>query len=114
MYSAPSARVRVNLVGLDAAEQRARIDPRKPVGLARTVEDFVSRRRTLGLFIEPEGVARILVEIYPDHRQWTIVVDQVGLNSDNSFAVVHRSVYDYPIEAGELGSVSIDHPTVSE
>lgn len=114
MYSAPSPRVRVTLVGLDAAEQRARIDPRTPAGLARTVEDFAARRRTLGLFIEPEGIARKLVEIYPDHRQWTVVVDQVGLNADNSFAVIHRSVYGYPIEEGEFGSVNIDYPTVPE
>jgi hypothetical protein len=114
MYSAPSARVRVTLVGQDGSDRRARIDPRKPAGLERAVEDFVARRHTLGLFIEPEGIARKLVEIHPDHRQWTVVVDQIGLNSENLLAVIHRSVYRYPINAGELGPASVEQPAVPE
>jgi len=112
MYSAPSARVRVTVLGVDAAERRVQINPRQPVGLEESLEDFVTRRRTLGLFVEPESVARKLVEVFPDHREWTVVVDQVGLTSENRFGVIHRSVYRYPIDAGELGPVDIGYPAV--
>lgn len=114
MYSAPSARVRITVLGVDADEQRVRIDPRKPADLAAALEEFVSRRRTLGLFVEPEAIALRLLEIFPDHREWTLVVDQVGLNSENWLGVLHRSVYRYPIDADGLGPVDVDYPVVPE
>ncbi len=114
MYTAPSARVRINLVGLGADGRRVRIDPRSPAELAVVLEDFDARRQTLGLFVEPDGVVRKLVEIYPDYREWSVVVDQVGLNSENRFGVVHRSIYHYPIDGERLGAMRVEYPAVPE
>jgi len=114
MYSVPSARVRVKLIGLAADGRRVRIDPRKSTALASALDDFVARRRTLGLFVEPEAVVRKLIEVDPGTREWTVVVDQVGLNRENRFGVIHRSVYRYPVEAERPGAVHIDYPAVPE
>jgi len=114
MYSAPSARVRVHLVALGPDGQRVRIDPKESKGLVTELDDFVRRRRTLGLFVEPESVVRKLIEVHPEAREWTVVVDQVGLNGENRFGVIHRSVYHYPIDGGRPGAVSIEYPAIPE
>jgi hypothetical protein len=41
-----------------------------------------------------------------------VVVDQVGLTSENWFGVIHRSTYRYPNRDGMLGPVAISHPAV--
>ena len=112
MYSAPSARVRISLVGVDDAGARARISPASPAALAETLEDFVLRRRTLGLFVEPEEVAQKLLALYPNYLEWTVVVDQVGLTRENWFGVIHRSTYRYANLVGTLGPVDINHPAI--
>jgi hypothetical protein len=112
MYSAPSARLRVSLIGLEPDGQRVRIDPRRSIGLASAFDEFVARRRTLGLFVLPEAVVAKLIEAHPGTREWTVVVDQVGLNASNRFGVIHRSVYHYPVTSERPGVVRIEYPAI--
>jgi hypothetical protein len=113
MYSVPSAWVRIQLIGLDANERTLRIDPKSSAALKMAVLEFGTKRRRIGLFVEPMSIATTLLKAFPDHREWTVVVDQVGLTSRNFFGVIHRSEYRYVNVAGEVKAVASIAPEIS-
>lgn len=107
MYTTPNARLRIHLYGIDASEQVVRIERRMTPRLRVSVSEYARRRSTLGLFVQPESIASDLLVALPGYREWTIVVEQIGLTSQNYFGVIHRSQYRYLNVAGELGPVEV-------
>ena len=107
MYTAPNARVRIHLFGVDTTEQVVHLSWRMSSGLRSAVSEYAHSRRTLGLFVQPEPIANQLLIDRPDFREWTIVVEQVGLTPRNHFGVIHRSRYRYANVAGKLGPVEV-------
>ena len=107
MYTAPSARVRIHLIGVDADGRNVRIDPKTSIEVRRSVSEFAAARRRLGLFVEPRLVATSLLESLPDYHEWTVVVEQVGLTPENYFGVIHRRDYRYLNAEGEVESADV-------
>lgn len=111
MYTTSAARIRISLSGVDESGRPVRVRPRSTARLQTILSDYVYRRRTLGLFAPPDSVVREVADMHPDYAEWTVTVDEIGLNAENYFAVIHRSTYRYPNIDGAPGPAEISYPT---
>ena len=103
MYATLQPRIGFRLAGVGADGARVELRHGATPALAAAADSYSTRRLSLGLFADPDGVAALAASQYPEYERFLIVVEEYGLTEANWIGAVHRARYRY--HRGENGLV---------